>query len=150
MRIFARNHVIAKSRFWYFMKRLSKAKKSGGELLALDLVKEDSPLVVKNFGIWFRYQSNVSHHNLYKEYRDVTLAGAVKRMYMDMAGRQHAQPGSIQIINTTVLKDSECKREYTTQLHGEKIKFPIVKLFPMLPRRYRRTLRETRWNSFRR
>merc|ERR1719291_253832 len=74
MRIFARNHVIAKSRFWYFMKRLSKAKKSGGELLALDLVKEDSPLVVKNFGIWFRYQSNVSHHNLYKEYRDVTLA----------------------------------------------------------------------------
>ena len=34
MRIFARNVVLAKSRFWYFMKRLNKAKKSGGELLA--------------------------------------------------------------------------------------------------------------------
>ncbi|CAK9024994.1 unnamed protein product [Durusdinium trenchii] len=33
MRIFARNVVLAKSRFWYFMKRLNKAKKSGGELL---------------------------------------------------------------------------------------------------------------------
>merc|ERR1719197_1496272 len=30
MRLFAKNTVLAKSRFWYFMKRLNKAKRSGG------------------------------------------------------------------------------------------------------------------------
>merc|ERR1719336_592213 len=29
MRLFAKNTVLAKSRFWYFMKKLNKAKKSG-------------------------------------------------------------------------------------------------------------------------
>ena len=64
-RIFARNVVLAKSRFWYFMKRLNKArwdgwfrpqsqfrcsigscyeaKKSGGELLSVNELHDTSP-----------------------------------------------------------------------------------------------------------
>lgn len=42
---------------------------------------EKRPTTVKNFGIWVRYQSRTGYHNMYKEYRDVTLNGAVEQMY---------------------------------------------------------------------
>ena len=35
--MFAKNVVLAKNKYWYFMKKLNKAKKSGGELLAVKL-----------------------------------------------------------------------------------------------------------------
>ena len=38
LRLFAPDHVRAKSRFWYFMKKLKKIKKSSGELLACQIV----------------------------------------------------------------------------------------------------------------
>lgn len=34
MRVFAPDQVIAKSRFWYYLRRLNKVKKSHGEILA--------------------------------------------------------------------------------------------------------------------
>ena len=42
---------------------------------------EKKPTTIKNFGIWLRYQSRTGYHNMYKEYRDVTLNGAVEQMY---------------------------------------------------------------------
>jgi large subunit ribosomal protein L18Ae len=35
---------------------------------------------VKNFGILLRYDSHTGTHNVYKEYRDVTICGAVEQM----------------------------------------------------------------------
>ena len=35
---------------------------------------------MKNFGIWMRYNSRTDPINMYKEYRDVTLTGAVSQM----------------------------------------------------------------------
>eukprot|EP00913_Durusdinium_trenchii_P002860 g2648.t1 len=101
MRIFARNVVLAKSRFWYFMKRLNKAKKSGGELLSVNELHDTSPTKVKNYGIWLRYDSRTNTHNMYKEYRNVNINGAVGQLYQEMAGRHRADPGSIQIIHAT-------------------------------------------------
>lgn len=40
-------------------------------------VFEKSPLRVKNFGVWLRYDSRSGTHNMYREYRDLTTAGAV-------------------------------------------------------------------------
>ena len=48
MRLFAKNTVLAKSCFWYFMKKLNKAKKSGGELLAVNELFDKGPTKVKN------------------------------------------------------------------------------------------------------
>ena len=42
---------------------------------------EKHPTTIKNFGIWVRYMSRTGFHNAYKEYRDVTLNGAVEQMY---------------------------------------------------------------------
>ncbi|KAL4659350.1 60S ribosomal protein L18a [Arapaima gigas] len=77
MRIFASNHVVAKSRFWYFVSQLRKMKKASGEIAYCGLVHEKTPLKVKNFGIWLRYDSRSGTHNMYREYRDLTTSGAV-------------------------------------------------------------------------
>lgn len=39
MRIFAPNDVVAKSRFWYYLRQLKKMKKSHGEIVALNIVR---------------------------------------------------------------------------------------------------------------
>ena len=41
---------------------------------------EKNPNAVKNYGIWLRYRSRTDQHNMYKEYRDMTINGAVSQM----------------------------------------------------------------------
>lgn len=38
MRIFAPNEVVAKSRFWYFLKKLKRVKKANGEVVSISQV----------------------------------------------------------------------------------------------------------------
>ena len=72
MLIFAPNHVVAKSRFWYFVSQVKKMKKSSGEFVYCGQVFEKSLLWVKNFGIWLCYDSRSGTHNMYREYRDLS------------------------------------------------------------------------------
>ena len=60
------------------MKKINKAKKSGGELLAVNELFDRAPTKVKNYGIWLRYESRTDTHNMYKEFRDVTINGVEK------------------------------------------------------------------------
>lgn len=39
MRIFAPNEVVAKSRYWYYLKQLRKVKKASGEIVAVNIVR---------------------------------------------------------------------------------------------------------------
>ncbi|KAJ6234290.1 60S ribosomal protein L18A [Anaeramoeba flamelloides] len=126
MKLFAPNSVVAKARFWYFTKRLVKIKKVKGEILSVDEIFEKDPETVKNYGIWLRYNSRSGKHNMYKEYRDVTLTGAIQQMYNEMAGNHKARFQSIQIIKTKVLEDKECKRPQTLQFHDPNLKFPLI------------------------
>merc|ERR1719436_810152 len=136
------------ARFWYFMKRLNKAKKSGGELLAVNELFDKGPNKVKNYGIWLRYQSRTNTHNMYKEYRDVTINGAVGRMYAEMAGRHRAQPNTIQIINTAVLPASKCKRDHVTEMHNSKLKYPVIRKMPLVSKKLRSKYTAKRPNTF--
>ena len=52
---------------------------------------------VKNFGIWLRYDSRSGTHNMYKEFRDLSRADAVKSLYQDMAARHRARFRSIHV-----------------------------------------------------
>merc|ERR1711981_997783 len=97
------------------------------------------PTKVKNYAIWLRYQSRTNTHNMYKEFRDTSINGAVGRMYSEMAGRHRAQPGSIQIINTAVLPASACKRDHVTEMHNNSMKFPVVRKMPMAAKKLRAT-----------
>lgn len=97
MRIFAQNEVVAKSRFWYFLRQLKKVKKANGEIIGVNVIHEKKPLQVKNFGIWLRYDSRSGTHNMYKEYRELARADAVKSMYQDMAARHRARFRSVHV-----------------------------------------------------
>jgi len=104
MRIFAVNEVVAKSRFWYFLKKLRKVKKSAGEIISLNIIHEKRPLKVKNFGIWVRYDSRSGTHNMYKEYRQLSRTDAVHSLYQDMAARHRARFRSIHILKVAEIE----------------------------------------------
>ena len=120
MRIFAPNEVIAKSRYWYFMHQFSKAKKSTGEILTINEVRERNTNVIKNYGIQIKYNSRSGTHNMYKEYRDVSLCGAVEQMYLELAGRHRARFRSIQIVSTGLVPAGVKQTlEYNPEIHGD-------------------------------
>ncbi|MCP6199073.1 hypothetical protein NL445_28995, partial [Klebsiella pneumoniae] len=52
MRIFSPDPIVAKSRFWYFLRQLKKFKKTTGEIVSIKEIPEKSPIKIKNFGIW--------------------------------------------------------------------------------------------------
>ncbi|CAA0828370.1 60S ribosomal protein L18a-2 [Striga hermonthica] len=87
MKLWATNEVRAKSKFWYFLRKLKKVKKSNGQVFAINEIFEKNPTTIKNCGIWLRYQSRTGYHNMYKEYRDTTFNGAVGQMYTERASR---------------------------------------------------------------
>merc|ERR1711976_918670 len=84
------------------------------------------PEQVKNYGIWLRYNSRTGTHNMYKEFRDVTLTAAVTKLYQDMAGRHRVRAHSIQIIRTAVVSGEEVRRFGTKQFVNSKIRFPLT------------------------
>ena len=60
-------------------------------------IQEKKPLKIKNFGIWLRYDSRSGTHNMYKEFRELSRADAVKSLYQDMAARHRARFRSIHV-----------------------------------------------------
>merc|ERR1711916_127476 len=139
MTIFAKNEVEAKSKFFYFSSRLKNLKKANGEILACSERFDTSPEVVKNFGIFLRYNSRSGTHNMYKEYRDTTRTGAVAKMFQDMAGRHRARRKSIQIMNVTTVPANKTRRAGTKAFHNSKIKFALPHLVQRIPREHRST-----------
>ncbi|KEF62256.1 large subunit ribosomal protein L18Ae [Exophiala aquamarina CBS 119918] len=126
MRIFAPNTVVAKSRFWYFLQKLRKVKKSTGEIVSLNVIHEKHPLKVKNFGIWIRYDSRSGTHNMYKEYRELSRTDAVEALYQDMAARHRARFRSVHILKVVELTSTDdVKRPYIKQLISKNLKFPL-------------------------
>ncbi|KAI3964989.1 hypothetical protein MKW92_050756 [Papaver armeniacum] len=129
MKLWATNEVRAKSKFWYFLRKLKKVKKSNGQVLAINEIYEKSPTKIKNYGIWLRYQSRtrLSQH----------VQG--NRCTPEMASRHRVRSPCIQIIKTATIP----------QFHKKDIKFPLVfqKVRPPT-RRLKTTYKATRPNLF--
>jgi large subunit ribosomal protein L18Ae len=125
MIIFAPNPVIAKSKFWYYMHQFRKMKKTTGEILDCVELVEKNARIVKNYGIWLRYSSRSGTHNMYREFRDVSLTGAVSQLYDEMAGRHRTRPRSIQIIRTATVTASALRRTNPMQFAKAAVKFPL-------------------------
>ena len=124
MRVFARDAVLARSKFWYQMKRQHKVRKIQGEIISTSEIFERKTGAIRNYGIVLRYLTRTGTVNMYKEYRDVSLCGAVSQMYMEMAGRHSAAQDSIQIIRTSVVGNDDLRRESIKQFTNQNIKFP--------------------------
>ncbi|KAL2155087.1 hypothetical protein VTH82DRAFT_3763 [Thermothelomyces myriococcoides] len=133
MRIFAPNEVVAKSRFWYFLRGLRKVKKGTGEIVSVNVISEKRPLKIKNFGIWLRYDSRSGTHNMYKEYRETSRTAAVEALYADMAARHRARFRSIHILRVVELEKTEdIKRPYIKQLVTKNLSFPLPHRVPKI------------------
>ncbi|KAJ3324449.1 60S ribosomal protein L20 [Boothiomyces sp. JEL0866] len=125
MRLFAPNEVVAKSRFWYFLKQNSKVKKASGEVVSVNQIFEKKPNTVKNFGIWIRYNSRSGTHNMYKEYRELSRSDAVTSCYQDMASKHRARFHSVQIIKVAEVSAADVRRPYIKQILQPGLKFPL-------------------------
>lgn len=137
MTIFAQDEVVAKSRFWYFMRKLKKVKKTHGQIVKIQHVFEKNPNAkVKNYGVWLRYDSRTGTHNMYREYRELTVADAVSHAYRDMGARHSARPSSIQIIKVEPIAASKCRRPNIKQFHNNTIKFPLPSEFDCKLKRF--------------
>ncbi|KAI2803390.1 60S ribosomal protein L18A [Blomia tropicalis] len=141
MTIFAPDHIVAKSRFWYFLSKLKKIKKANGEIVEIKEIQESNAADrVKNYGVWLRYNSRTGSHNMYREYRDISTNNAVTSCYRDMGARHRARADSIQIIKVQEIEASKCRRPHVKQFHDSKIKFP-------LPVRVQRNFHKSRFTT---
>ena len=127
MRVFAKNPVLAKSKFWYFLKRQQRIKRANGEVLSVSEIFEKNVKCVRNYGVVVRYRSRTGIHNMYKEYRDVSTCGAVSQMYMEMSGRHRAVHDTIHVVKVTTVLDKDLRRQMTQVNAGGKVKFPKTK-----------------------
>mmetsp|Transcript_29238 Transcript_29238/g.65672 ORF Transcript_29238/g.65672 Transcript_29238/m.65672 type:complete len:178 (-) Transcript_29238:22-555(-) len=141
MKVFAVNEVCAKSRFWYFLSQLRKMKKSTGEILSCGRITERNENSVRIYGIWVRYNSRSGTHNIYKEYRDTALDGAVNQMFEEMASRNRARRGSIQILRCAVVPGAEARRANTKQFIDKDISFTMPRKVFKTDKRFRKTFR---------
>ncbi len=130
MKLFAPNEVVAKSRFWYYMSKQCKVKRANGEILECHRIAEKNTNTVKNYALCVRYDSRSGTHNMYKEVRDVSLTGAVAKIYEEMASRHRARKSSVQITRTTVIAPKDVKRENVRQFLDSKIKFRLMHRLP--------------------
>ncbi|CAN0334121.1 unnamed protein product, partial [Phaeothamnion confervicola] len=103
-------------------------------------ITEKNARIVKHYGIWLRYDSRSGTHNMYREYRDLMLTGAVDQMYSEMAGRHRCRPRSIQIIRTGIVAAKDTKRPNIKQFQDSKIKFPLTHRLPRAPEKKFRTV----------
>merc|ERR1711871_711287 len=133
IRVFAKNIVLARSQFWYEMKRQNKVRKCQGEIVSVSEIFERNTNSVKNYGIVLKYRTRTDIVNMYKEYRSNTLCGAVGQMYSEMAGRHSARGDSIHIIETCVQLDKDVMREQTKQCTRRALRFPKFALNKRAP-----------------
>lgn len=125
MTIYASNTVDAKSRFWYFLRRLKKIKSAVGEIMEIAQIAEKRPGTIKNYGIALRYDSRSGTHNMYKEYRELTKADAVTACYREMASRHRVRSRSLHIISVDSVLAKDTRRVNIKQFHDSKIQFPL-------------------------
>jgi len=158
MKIFAKTPVQAKSRFWYFLHQYRKMKKTTGDILAVREIVEKNTNIVNVYGITLRYYSRSGCHNMYKEYRDTSLCGAVEQLYAEMSSRHRARATSIQIRDTCIVPGPLLSKEVgvgasrpaVLDMINSKIKFPLPHRIQRAPsKKYRTTFKASRPSTFR-
>lgn len=96
-------------------------------------ILDPEPKRVKNIGFWLKYRSRSGTHNMYKEYRALTISGAVRKLYDDMAGRHKAKKDNIHIIEVREIANHEVKRDRVKQFLTEGLKFKNPFKVPRAP-----------------
>eukprot|EP01064_Diplonema_japonicum_P037757 TRINITY_DN895_c0_g2_i2.p2 TRINITY_DN895_c0_g2~~TRINITY_DN895_c0_g2_i2.p2 ORF type:complete len:184 (+),score=52.03 TRINITY_DN895_c0_g2_i2:124-675(+) len=123
---FAPNHVVAKTKFWKFMREYHKVKRANGEVFGVRELKEKRPGVIKNFGVQLRWYSRTGPVNTSKEIRDTHLSRGVSRIFNELSGQHRASFSNVQVIRTCTKAPKDCTRPNVTQFHNAKVRFPLI------------------------
>jgi len=123
---FAPNHVVAKTKFWKFMREYQRVKRANGEVFGVRELKEKRPGTIKNFAVQLRWYSRTGPVNTSKEIRDTHLARGVSRIFTQLSGQHRASFSNIQVIRTATKTAAECTRPAMTQFHNSSIRFPLI------------------------
>merc|ERR1712134_44172 len=132
IKLFTKSETQARSRFWYFIRRLVKMKKANAEILSIREIFEAKPEKVSKYGIWLRYDSRSGTTNMYKEFSALTSNDAVAAMYQEMAGRHRARFRSIHIIKVAEISGvgvqlkEKCIRPAIKQFLNANLAFPLT------------------------
>ena len=73
-----------------------------------------------------KYSTRNDVVNMYKEYRNNSLCGAVSQLYNEIAGRHSGRGDSIHIIKTSVVPDGQVRRPGTLQYANRNVRFPKI------------------------
>merc|ERR1712159_393647 len=115
LKVWANDPVRARSKFWYFLHKLCRIKKTKGHIISCRQILDKNSRSVKNFGLWIRFHSRTGDQNAFKEYRDLTISGAIKQLHCEMASHHKVGAACIQIIKTAELVPKKSKRMCTIQ-----------------------------------
>jgi large subunit ribosomal protein L18Ae len=105
---------------------------------------------VKTYGVVLKYQSRTGQHNMYKEFRDTSVNGAIGQLYMEMSGNHRANHDTVHVVRTTVLsKKSDVRRSKSLAFRSNKLSFPIVKTIARASqKKYRTVFKASRPNTY--
>jgi large subunit ribosomal protein L18Ae len=67
---------------------------------------------------------------MYKEYRDVTVNGAIDKMYAEMASRHRARKSTIWVVDVSPIPAAKVKRDQVKQFINPNIKFRLYNRVP--------------------
>jgi large subunit ribosomal protein L18Ae len=66
---------------------------------------------------YFTQQSRSGFHNMYKEFRNTSMNGAVDSLYLELASRHRVRASGVQIVKTAIIPSNKCIREAITMMH---------------------------------
>lgn len=126
--VFAKNEIVARSRFNNLMK--TKYKIKSGKIVVLkieELVEDLKDMKIKNYGIQLVYRSKKGIHNMYKEFRSISRCKAVEMLFNDMAGRHKAKRDDIKIVSIKELCAEDLRRDRVIQFTKDDVMYPVFK-----------------------
>merc|ERR1712029_948009 len=141
-KIYAQNDVVAKSRFFKYMKLNREAnhgKKANIQILYVKKKGKEYEGKAKTYGFCLNYQSRTHRLGMYKEIRATTETEAINKLISDMTGRHRADSSSIQVISCRIVNKNQTRRLINKQLSEELISFRYPYNVVPKPREFKKT-----------
>merc|ERR1712179_634338 len=102
MRIFATDQIVAKSRFWYFLRQLRKFKKTTGEIVSVENQREEAT-GYQELRDLAEVRLEIRNPQHVPGVQRPDCGAAITQCYRDMGARHRARAHSIQIIRCEVV-----------------------------------------------
>merc|ERR1711976_720288 len=141
-KIYAQNDIVAKSRFFKYMKtnrEASHGKKANIQILLVKKKGNEYEGRAKTYGFCLNYQSRTHRLGMYKEIRATTETEAINKLIADMTGRHRADSSGIQVISCRIVSKNQTRRLINKQLSQELISFRYPYNVVPQPREFKKT-----------